>query len=360
MADNRMTEASDARSMLLAATNFANEAAWKCPDLNILREQYKGQYSTFIEIVQEKILLSHRRGKLILPDLAAFGNNTVGVFSDYGGEHKEAQYFTYSVLVCSWDFRDLFSEKIEKIRQRYQLGNKEISYKDLRMGQIQRALPDYLSTLSNFLPGFLLNLVIHKNVSEVFRSSAKETNDLLEAAFKAIGVEGRKPKVNEKLIRVTELVAFLTALLGKDGQKVFWMTDHDEISPTNAKHEETLKVFDALLRAFSRNNQTFSLVGGALPFDERHVGTLDFLSATDLCAGALAEYLTQREVHEQDKIKVKPGCAHVLQWLAHDGIGLKKMNIIVRRGADVPIESAAIEFGLEDPPQDVTIIPISV
>ena len=219
-----MTEESDVRSMLLAATNFANEAAWKRPDLDILREQYKGQYSTFIEIAQEKILMSHRRGKLILPNLAAFGNNAVGAFSDYGGEHKEAKYLTYSVLVCLWDFRDLFSEKIKEIRQRHKLGNKEIAYKDLRMGQIQRALPDYLSTLSNFLPGFLLNLAVQKNVSEVFRSSAKETSNLLEAAFKSIGVEGRKPKVNEKLIRVTELVAFLTALLGKDGQKVFWMT----------------------------------------------------------------------------------------------------------------------------------------
>lgn len=360
MADNKITEESNARSMLLAATEFANEAAWKRPDLNILREQYKGQYSTFIEIVQEKILMSHRRGKLILPDLAAFGNNTVGVFSDYGGEHKEAQYLTYSVLVCSWDFRDLFSDKIKEIRQQYQMGKKEISYKDLRMGQMQRALPDYLLTLSNFLPGFLLNLVVHKNASEVFKSSAKETNNLMEAAFKSIGVEGRKPKVNEKLMRVTELVAFLTALLGKDGQKVFWMTDHDEISPTNAKHQETLKIFNALLNAFCRNNQVFSLVGGALPFDERHVGTLDLLSATDLCAGALTEYLTQREVREQDKIRVKPGCEYVLQWLAHDGIGLKKMNIIVRRGADQPIESAVIEFGLEDPPKDVTIIPISV
>jgi len=244
-----MNEERDAHRMLLAATNFANEAAWKRPDLDILREQYKGQYSTFIEIVQEKILMSHRRGKLILPNLAAFGNSSVGVFSDYGGEHKESKYLTCSVLVCLWDFRDLFSEKIKEIRQQYQLGNKEISYKDLRMGQVQRALPDYLLTLSNFLPGFLLNLAVHKNVSEVFRSSAKETNDLLEAAFKSIGVKGRKPKVNEKLIRVTELVAFLTALLGKDGQKVFWMTDHDEISPTNAKHEETLKVFNALLNA---------------------------------------------------------------------------------------------------------------
>ena len=282
--------------MLLAATQFANEVAWKRPDLNILRQEYKGQYSHFVETVQESILMSQKGGgKLILPNLAAFGNKAVGVFSDYGGEHKEARYFTYSVLVCTFDLRDLFAEKIWEIRKEYQLGSKEIAYKDFRMGQVRRALPDYLLTLSNYLPGFLLTLAVQKKALEEFSPSSRETSNLLEATLKSIGVEGRKPRGNEKLARVVELVAFLTALLGKDGQKVFWMTDNDEIAPTNAKHEETLSAFQALLRVFCRDNQTFSLIGGALPFEQRDVGMLYLLSATDICAGALAEYLTQRE-----------------------------------------------------------------
>ena len=355
-----MPKEQEARSTLLAATQFANEVAWKRPDLNILRQEYEGQYSHFVEIVQEKILMSHKRGRLVLPNLAAFGNNVVGVFSDYGGEHKESRYLTYSVLICTFDLRDLLSEKISDIRKEYQLGSKEIAYKDFRMGQVLRALPDYLLTLSNYLPGFLLTLAVQKKAMEAFAPNSKETSDLLGAALKSIGVEGRKPRGNEKLARVVELVAFLTALLGKDGQKVFWMTDHDEISPTLAKHEETLGVFQVLLRVFCRDNQTFSLVGGALPFEQRDVGMLDLLSATDICAGALAEYLTQREMRDEDKIPVKPGCKHVLQWLGHDGIGLKKMNIIVRRGADASIESAAFEFVPNEPPKGVTIVPISM
>ena len=246
-----------------------------------------------------------------------------------------------------------------KIRKEYQLESKEIAYKDFRMGQVRRALPDYLLTLSNYLPGFLLTLAVQKKALEEFAPTSRETSNLLEATLKSIGVEGRKPRGNEKLARVVELVAFLTALLGKDEQKVFWMTDNDEISPTNAKHEETLSAFQALLRVFCRDNQTFSLIGGALPFEQRDVGMLDLLSATDICAGALAEYLTQREMCDADKIVVKPGCEHVLRWLAHDGIGLRKMNIIVRRGADASIESGPIEFALDEPSKDVTIVPIS-
>ena len=360
MTDSRPAKEEEARSTLFAATQFANEVAWKRPDLDILRQEYEGQYSHFVEAVQEKILMSHRRGRLILPNLAAFRNKVVGVFSDYGGEHKEARYLTYSVLVCTFDLRSLFAEKMWEIRKEYQLGSKEIAYKDFRMGQVLRALPDYLLTLSNYLPGFLLTLAVEKKALQAYAPTSKETSVLLEAALKSIGVEGRKPRVNAKLASVVELVAFLTALLGKDGQKVFWMTDHDEISPTNAKHEETLKAFQVLLGVFCRDGQAFSLIGGALPFEERDMGMLDLLSATDICAGALAEYLTQKEMHDADKIAVKPGCEHVLQWLAHDGIGLKKMSIIMRSGVDASIESAAIEFVLDNPPKDVTIVPISM
>ena len=355
-----MPTENEARAAFLAATNLANEVAWKRPDLEILREEYKRQYSILVETVQEKILMSHGRRRLVLPNLAAFGNKAVGVFSDYGGEHKEAKYFTYSVLVCAFDLRGLFSEKMSETRTKHSLGSKEIAYKDFRMGQLRRALPEYLLALDNYLPGFLLTLAVQKRVLEESSSTSKEVRNLLEKALNSIGVEGRKPRANEKLARVVELVAFLAALLGKDGQKVFWMTDKDEISPTLAKHEETLKAFDALLRVFCRDNQSFSLIGGALPFEERDIGMLDMLSATDICAGALAEYLTQRETVDPNKIKVKPGCERVLQWLGHDGIGLKKMNVVMRKANDGSIQSATIEFVPNNPPENVTIIPISI
>ena len=360
MTDSRNAGENAAQSARLAATEFANEVAWKRPHLDILRQEYKGQYSIFVETVQEQMLTSHRQGRLILPNLAAYGNRVVGVFSDYGGEHNEARYLTYSVLVCTFDIRDWLAETMWDIRKQYQLERKEIAYKDFRMGQILRALPDYLLTLDNYLPGFLLTLAVQKKAMEAFSPTSEDSSNLLEAALQSIGVEGRKPRVNEKLARIVELVAFLAALLGKDGQKVFWMTDHDEISPTNAKHEETLRAFQVLLGVFCRDDQAFSLVGGALPFEQRDLGMLDLLSATDICAGALAEYLTQREMHDPDKIVVKPGCEHVLQWLAHDGVGLKKMNIVIRKGDEASIESAVIKFVQNNPPKNVTIVPISM
>ena len=65
-------------------------------------------------------------------------------------------------------------------------------------------------------------------------------------------------------------------------------------------------------------------------------------------------------MQDPDKIVVKPGCEHVLQWLAHDGVGLKKMNIVIRKGDEASIESAAIKLVPNNPPKNVTIVPISM
>lgn len=51
---------------------------------------------------------------------------------------------------------------------------------------------------------------------------------------------------------------------------------------------------------------------------------LDLLGATDIVAGSLDQYLAQRQSVPIEEIKVKQGCDLVLQWLTHDGLGLKR------------------------------------
>jgi hypothetical protein len=87
---------------------------------------------------------------------------------------------------------------------------------------------------------------------------------------------------------------------------------------------------------------------------------LDLLSATDIVAGSLDQYLTQSQSVPVEDINEKPGCDLVLQWLAHDGLGLKKMNVIMRPGEKGTIEAATLEFDLENPPRDPIIIPVAV
>jgi hypothetical protein len=59
-----------------------------------------------------------------------------------------------------------------------------------------------------------------------------------------------------------------------------------------------------------------------------------------------------------DDILVKEGCDRVLQWLAHDGVGLKKMNVLMRPGVNGVIEAAMLEFDLNDPPKRNSVLRI--
>ena len=89
-------------------------------------------------------------------------------------------------------------------------------------------------------------------------------------------------------------------------------------------------------------------------------GTLDLLSATDVTAGAIEQFLSRSDTAPAEDVRVKQGCDLVLKWLAHDGVGLKKMNVIVRPGEKRAINAATLEFGLKDAPSNLVIIPVKV
>jgi hypothetical protein len=359
IADDPTAAARVTPDMIANLHEHANKLAWKSPDLNVLRPELAGQYVAVTESLQEHIKRADRRQRLVLPDLRAFGNQTVALFSDYGGESQDAKYLTYSTLICGWNLTSWFLEMMKIVRAEHGLGTKEIAFKDFRMGQLQRSLPGYLAAL-NAVPGFLFTVAIDKRLATLFGPDTKESREEIARQLRELDVGERKPDVNEKLLRVVHIAAFLTGLLAHDGQNIFWMTDDDSISPTPEMHEKTLKLFELILPNYLRAGYTFPQLGGALPFKERHLETLDLLSATDIVAGALDQYLAQRDKVAPEDILVKQGCDRVLQWLAHDGLGLKKMNILMRPGANRAIEAVTLELELTDPPKDGMVIPISV
>jgi hypothetical protein len=125
-------------------TEYANKLALKKPDLNLLRAHPMGEYPIMAQALET--LLQERDAKrlLVLPNLTAFSNDALGVFSDYSGEDHSARYFIYSVLVCGYRYTSAFSDKMKRVREAYKLGDKEIAFKDFRMGQVQASLGDYL------------------------------------------------------------------------------------------------------------------------------------------------------------------------------------------------------------------------
>lgn len=329
-------------------SEFANKLVLKNPDINLLRTNQEG-YPPLAEGLQKAFHLHKAGGKLVLPDLGAFGNDSVAIFSDYGGE-SSGNYNTYSALVCGFGYTSLFQQKMKAVREKHALGEKEIAFKDFRMGPLRRALPDYLDALDN-LPGFLCTLAVDKRVPTLFGPQEKSTRELLSRTLEAEGLGKRKPEVAEKLLRIVHFTAFLTALLAHDGQKIFWMTDNDAVCANQEAHKQLLAIFERVLSIYCRPNSTFPLIGGAVPFAPRSVEMLDLLSAADVVAGSIEPCFPKQGSTPEGDPLIKSGADDVLRWLAHDGIGLKKANFFIRRAdAAGTIESGAVYLGLLKPP----------
>lgn len=338
--------------------DYAKSMVLLKPNLNILRAEQKDNSPEIAHILQEKFLQSDARGKLVLPNMRAHGNETVAVFSDYSGE-SSGNYFTYSFLVCAWNLTGNFFEQMKQARRNSGLSDKEIAFKDFGLEPVRNVLPEYLRHLDNLVPGFLFTLVVDKKISCLFGKNHRKTlidnaNDLRDYD---LGLW--KPDVAEKLLRVVHVGAFLTGLLAHHGQKIFWMSDNDAICANEKLHVNALNLFSRVLANYSRPESGFSLIGGAAPFKQRDIKTLDLLSIADVTSSSIAHYLSRKDASSSNDFGVKGGSEQVLQWLAHDGVGLKKMVVTLRPAEDGQIYASSLEFNLQTPVESAIVIPIA-
>jgi len=334
---------------------FANQLVLKRPDLNLLRDHPRGEYPVLTESLEYLLKERDTQRKLVLPNLAAFNNDAIGIFSDYSGE-RSGNYMTYSVLVCGYNFISAFSDKMKVIRERYGLAQKEIGFKSFGMGQVQASLRDFLA--ADTLPGFLCTIAVDKKISTLFGPHDEPQHEKLAQILEADGLGGRKPREVEKLLRIVHMSAFLAALLAHDGQKISWMSDNDSICANQEQHHSMLTLFERVLSIYARPGVNFPLLGGALPFQPRSVEMNDLLSIADVHAGSIAQYLTKNDSENKEEIVLKAGAEKVLCSLAGDGVGLKKATFLLRLNAQGDLERGQVEVSLVNPPSDAMFIPI--
>ncbi len=326
------------------------------PNLDVLKPEHEGQYTPLVVAIEAELKKREATGLLLLPDLSALANSTVGIFSDYGGEDNASNYLTYSFLVCAWGSLGAFWREMKKHRANVGLGDKEIEFKDFGMGLMRKALPGYLDLLNGYVPGLLITVVVDKRIISLFGPQDRSTGAALSKRLEDVGVGKLKPEVAEKSFRVVHTAAFLTALLGHEGQKIFWMSDHDAICRDLKAQNRLVALFQNVLGLYTERQ--FGQIGCALPFDERNTDYLDLLSAADVVAGSVGQYFTSRDKLGENDARVKEGAEKILIWLGHDGLALKKLCIQLRLGDDGKIYFGGIEFSPKQAPDSVTFLPI--
>jgi hypothetical protein len=329
----------------------------RAPNLDILRPENRAEMPGIAHFLEGGFKARDKERKLLLPDLRALCNSTIGIYSDYAGE-STGQYLTYSFLVCAFGSLGPFNDKMAQLRKNAAVGNKEIAFKDFRMGQLRRMLPEYLRLTNSYISGLVFTLVVDKSIPSLFGPGGPETQQIAADALEQCGYGSLVPKVAEKLFRVVHVTAFLLALLGHAGQKVFWMTDNDAIAESSNKHQQLLTVLNHVLPLYT--TKQFSFIGGARPFQPRAFEHLDLLSVADITAGAVAQTLSSIETLGHDKAEVKDGGQDVLRWLCHNSITLKKFCMVVRPDANGIVGFGPVDFEARIPIADEIFIPMEL
>ena len=327
----------------------------RSPNLNVLRDENRAEMPGIAQFLEGGFKARDKEGKLLLPDLSALANRTVGIFSDYGGEDNSSRYFTYSFLVCAFGSLDPFKQQMAALRAKSGIGGKEIAFKDFRWGPLRRMLPAYLQLTDNYISGLLFTLVVEKSIPSLFGPGGAETLQHMSAALEQTGFGPVAPHIGEKLFRILHCIAFLFALLGHPGQKIFWMTDHDAIGETPEQHKKLLGILNSVLPLYT--DKPFSFLGGARPFTPRAFEYLDLLSVADIAAGTIAQALSSIDKLGKENAQIKEGGEHVLRWLCHNSITLKKFAMTVKRMPNGEVGYGPIDFEARTPIPDELFIP---
>ncbi len=271
-------------------------------------------------------LLAREAEKLAtLPDFS--DDKGLFILSDFGGEHKGADFTTYSILICSADKRFVFEKKTKQLRAKNGLNDpwKEFGFKDLGYGPISRSLVEFLSLADNFIHGILVTISIDQKIQSLFGLDKKEAQNQIVELFRNNDLGEWKGKESEKVLRVCHAISIFMSLVAFSGQKVLWLCDHDSINVDGKKRDftHTQKIFGRCLAMYSDN--LYEICGFAKPF-EKDAGTNDLLSLADFSAGIIQEIL-QSEVTKKD-VQLSDEKAKLVKWMGTDSSFLTKVNLV--------------------------------
>lgn len=124
------------------------------------------------------------------------------------------------------------------------------------------------------------------------------------------------------------------------------------------KVEPLAELFQNAVHLYARH--PLGQIGGGPPFADRTSEFGDLLCLADIAASSIEHFLSRREAAKGAPFDVKPGSELVSQWLAHDGIALRKSTILIKPGKGDEIIGSTLEFQTDFPRDDVQHIGIPV
>jgi hypothetical protein len=285
------------------------------------------------DIISDTIAESGHVHKNCLHELR--GADTLLLFSDYGGAHKEAHYEVLSFLVTTvLGIREFDTER--RLLRAGGLGTeRRMAFKSLNDKVRMRNLGAFLET-ANLLQGLLVNFAIDKRALGRFDEEYQSDT--------AVGLLGPWAQRSfRKLTRVGHLAGILLEGVRHEGQNLVWITDEDEIAPNVHKHAEATKLLGHFLSSYLSGNMGHFRFGTTAS-DNGDLLVEDLAAIPDLAAGCLGEILSILAPHPASSsiarlffpvnTDLPPKVKDIATWLGGPSGIVRKINLVVDEGDD--------------------------
>jgi hypothetical protein len=271
--------------------------------------------------------------------------------SDYAGDGRESSFQSYSFLLIDLLFMWYWDEVRMYLRKHLLPDRRRLSYKKLQSDRNRaRCLVPFLRA-ANSLPGVLITFLIHKRIGSLFKADPDGGN--------SPGVDRHhwQPNQFEKLMRVAHLGSLLLSGLVREGQRVLWVSDQDEIVPDESLHVEACGIFSHVLSQYLTCKPS-RLQFATTRSDDGSLRLEDLAALPDLAAGCLAEITTSMS---GSGLLAAPGIlgpmdsgvskkAHaIVGWLADNTHSLRKLSFAIDYVAPDGLKLKKLNLFLEQP-----------
>ncbi|MCX6096690.1 MAG: hypothetical protein NT125_08305 [Candidatus Bipolaricaulota bacterium] len=257
---------------------------------------------------------------------------TLLLASDYGGEHKGAQFETLSFLLVDLQYQWLWEELRTKLRKRSLLQRRRMAFKSLGDAARRRAVVPFLR-YANTLPGLLATFALDRGAIDMLAELPPGSDDSGVGAL-----SGWRLSPFRKLSCVAQLGATLVAGMSAPGQNLIWISDDDDIAPNRQKLFEATRTIGHYTSMILPHEMGHLRFGTAGTVDPGNLQVEDLVALADLAAGAVSEMLTLswRNVGTGASKILLPGSRSLTDkaklignWLAENEHPLRKLVILV-------------------------------
>lgn len=255
---------------------------------------------------------------------------TLLLAADFGGHHPKQHYDTYTFLIL-----DLAKNQEWLAWQRYFRSailrhRRRMSFKALNDGIRRRALVPFMRAAAG-IEGCLVQFAISKIGGSLFTGPSEDE----------VGAELLKcwkPNVQERLLRVLHLSAFLLSGMSVPHQDVLWIIDEDDIAANVTMLTTLTELFSRVSSSYCAHPLGHLRCGTTATADDGSLTLEDLTAITDLTTGALGElctgFVTEDLFPRRGIITPLPNnltwkTKLIASWMAAPGFSIKRHTTIL-------------------------------